>query len=371
MKARPYFLPAGTEKPKTRQNQFGGTVGGPIVQNTAFFFGSYESTDDEQVATRFGTVPTAAMRRGDFSASPTPIYDPLTGAADGSGRTAFAGQHHSGEPARSDRAEADRGPAAADQRQSSDRQLLRDRAVHVRPPQGRRQGQRQPDVEADVLRPPRLDEPQLRQPADVRRPRRSAGQRSVRQDRASALGNTMYDHRKRARISRRRRSSSTPTPAARSSRPARCRTAWTRTSGTDFLGLPGTNGGGRAVRRLAAVRGHQLLADRLRGQRTARPRRRQLAVSVHDQRDLDARPPRHQVRRRHRAAGAEPVRDRSAVGHLHVRRRHDHAPRRRRRRTSSTTTRRSCSACRRPCRAASSRSRTTSRAAATGSSARS
>ena len=91
MKARPYFLPAGTDKPKTRQNQWGGTIGGPIKQNTAFFFGSYETTDDEQIATRFGTVPTAAMRSGDFSASPTPIYDPLTGAADGSGRTAFAG----------------------------------------------------------------------------------------------------------------------------------------------------------------------------------------------------------------------------------------------------------------------------------------
>lgn len=91
MKARPYFLPSGNDKPKTRQNQWGGTFGGPIKQNTAFFFGSYETTDDEQIATRFGTVPTAAMRRGDFSASPTPIYDPLTGAADGSGRTAFAG----------------------------------------------------------------------------------------------------------------------------------------------------------------------------------------------------------------------------------------------------------------------------------------
>jgi hypothetical protein len=91
MKARPYFLPAGSSKPKTRQNQFGGTVGGPIVRDRAFFFGSYESTDDEQIATRFGTVPTAAMRRGDLSASPTPIYNPFTGAADGSGRTAFAG----------------------------------------------------------------------------------------------------------------------------------------------------------------------------------------------------------------------------------------------------------------------------------------
>jgi hypothetical protein len=91
MKARPYFLPAGTDKPDTRQNQFGGTIGGPIVRNKLFFFGSYESTRDKQTATRFGTVPTAAMRAGDMSASPTPIYDPLTGNADGSGRTAFAG----------------------------------------------------------------------------------------------------------------------------------------------------------------------------------------------------------------------------------------------------------------------------------------
>ena len=91
LKARPYFLPAGNTKPKTRQNQFGGTAGGPIVRNKAFFFASYEGSDDEQIATRFGTVPTTAMRRGDLSASPTPIYDPLTGAADGSGRVAFAG----------------------------------------------------------------------------------------------------------------------------------------------------------------------------------------------------------------------------------------------------------------------------------------
>jgi TonB dependent receptor/Carboxypeptidase regulatory-like domain len=91
LKARPYFLPSGEEKPDARQNQFGGTLGGPIVQNRLFFFGSYEGTYDRQRAQRFGTVPTAAMRSGDFSASSTPIYDPLTGNPNGSGRTAFAG----------------------------------------------------------------------------------------------------------------------------------------------------------------------------------------------------------------------------------------------------------------------------------------
>src|SRR5688572_6029460 len=91
MKSRPYFLPEAEDKPEISQHQFGGTIGGPIVRNKAFFFGSYQGTFDKQLAQRFGTVPTAAMRRGDFSASPTPIYDPATGAANGTARTAFAG----------------------------------------------------------------------------------------------------------------------------------------------------------------------------------------------------------------------------------------------------------------------------------------
>jgi outer membrane receptor protein involved in Fe transport len=91
LKSRPYFLPASERKPQASQHQFGGTLGGPIVKNKAFFFGSYQGTFDKQLAQRFGTVPTAAMRNGDFSASPTPIYDPATGAANGSGRTAFTG----------------------------------------------------------------------------------------------------------------------------------------------------------------------------------------------------------------------------------------------------------------------------------------
>ena len=119
LKARPYFLPAAEPKPDARQNQFGGTLGGPIVRNKLFFFGSYEGTYDRQQAQRFGTVPTAAMRRGDFSASPNPIYDPLTGAANGSGRTAFAGNIIPAESPGPDRPEAHRRPAAADLRRSA------------------------------------------------------------------------------------------------------------------------------------------------------------------------------------------------------------------------------------------------------------
>ncbi|MBL8177201.1 MAG: TonB-dependent receptor [Bryobacterales bacterium] len=90
-KAKPFFLPAGERKPKAIFNQMGGTLGGPIVKNKLFFFGSYEGTYDRQFASRLETVPTAAIRRGDMSASPTAIYDPATGAANGSGRTPFSG----------------------------------------------------------------------------------------------------------------------------------------------------------------------------------------------------------------------------------------------------------------------------------------
>jgi hypothetical protein len=90
-KAKPFFLPAGERKPKAIFNQFGGTIGGPIVRNRLFFFGSYEGTFDRQFASRLETIPNAAIRRGDMSASPTPIYDPSTGAVNGTGRTPFPG----------------------------------------------------------------------------------------------------------------------------------------------------------------------------------------------------------------------------------------------------------------------------------------
>ncbi|MPZ17411.1 MAG: TonB-dependent receptor [Luteitalea sp.] len=88
MNARPYF--AETKAPTT-YNQFGFTLGGPIVQNRLFYFGDYQRTNDDLGKVHRLTVPPAEWRNGDFSSAPTTIYDPATGNPDGSGRAAFSG----------------------------------------------------------------------------------------------------------------------------------------------------------------------------------------------------------------------------------------------------------------------------------------
>jgi len=90
LRTQNYFAPAGTPKGDWQYNQYGGTFGGPVVRNKVFYFASYEGTRDRQFLSRTVSVPTEALRRGDLSAAPNPIYDPFTGNPNGSGRTAFA-----------------------------------------------------------------------------------------------------------------------------------------------------------------------------------------------------------------------------------------------------------------------------------------
>jgi Carboxypeptidase regulatory-like domain len=73
-----------------KYTQGGFTFGGPIKRNKLFFFGDFVHTGDDSGRLTQGHVPEPAFRNGDFSAAPTRIYDPLTGNADGSGRTQFA-----------------------------------------------------------------------------------------------------------------------------------------------------------------------------------------------------------------------------------------------------------------------------------------
>jgi hypothetical protein len=67
---------AGATKPANDQNQFGGNLGGPVIKNTAFFFGDYEGTRITRGVTRLTKVPTADERAGIFTSA---IKDPVTG----------------------------------------------------------------------------------------------------------------------------------------------------------------------------------------------------------------------------------------------------------------------------------------------------
>src|SRR3954454_12265448 len=77
--------------PKYINNQFGGSVGGPIKKDKLFYFISYQGTYVRQSTSLYSEVPTPAMKGGNLAASPTAIYDPSTGNANGTGRTRFAG----------------------------------------------------------------------------------------------------------------------------------------------------------------------------------------------------------------------------------------------------------------------------------------
>jgi Carboxypeptidase regulatory-like domain len=70
------------DKPPLNRNQYGGTLGGPIVRNKTFFFGSYSGL--RQTTSTFlntAIVPTALERTGNFTSSSTQPVDPATGQA--------------------------------------------------------------------------------------------------------------------------------------------------------------------------------------------------------------------------------------------------------------------------------------------------
>ncbi|HKS73973.1 MAG TPA: TonB-dependent receptor, partial [Terriglobales bacterium] len=65
--ARNYFNDANFAKSSLRLNQFGGTLGGPIIKNKTFYFLNYEGFRRRAGITRITNVPTLAERAGMFT----------------------------------------------------------------------------------------------------------------------------------------------------------------------------------------------------------------------------------------------------------------------------------------------------------------
>ena len=97
--AAPYSFGTNAAVPVIRANYWGGSIGGPILRNKLFFFANADITQKYGGSSNgFVTVPTAAMRSGDFTGLPT-IYDPTTQTVGANGavkRASFASEYGNG-----------------------------------------------------------------------------------------------------------------------------------------------------------------------------------------------------------------------------------------------------------------------------------
>ncbi len=73
---RNFFVPSTQAKPKLKQNQFGGSLGGPLMRDKLFAFGYYEGYRNTKGTTQNLLVPTEAQRAGNLGGT---VRDPLTG----------------------------------------------------------------------------------------------------------------------------------------------------------------------------------------------------------------------------------------------------------------------------------------------------
>lgn len=71
------FFSLDSRSEDRKRNQFGGTIGGPVIRNRMFFFGGYEGNRQRVAGLRNSLVPTAAQRMGNLAGLPA-IYDPAT-----------------------------------------------------------------------------------------------------------------------------------------------------------------------------------------------------------------------------------------------------------------------------------------------------
>lgn len=81
---------SGVSKPAHLvDNNAGGFVGGHIIKNKLFYFGSYEGDFLRQAYSGIVSIPAPTQLSGNESGSANPIYDPSTGNANGAGRSPF------------------------------------------------------------------------------------------------------------------------------------------------------------------------------------------------------------------------------------------------------------------------------------------
>src|SRR5215469_4992691 len=77
--AKNFFDRGDLPIPQYQLNQFGGSVGGPIIHSKTFFFADYEGFREKQGQTKVITVPTAAAKAGNFAGiAKNGIFDPAT-----------------------------------------------------------------------------------------------------------------------------------------------------------------------------------------------------------------------------------------------------------------------------------------------------
>jgi hypothetical protein len=85
----PFTQPPDRPLPSSKWNQFGGSIGGPLIRSRLFFFGDYQGTRRSNGSSVRLTVPTELVRSTcfnpaitycDLSEYPAPIFDPATGA---------------------------------------------------------------------------------------------------------------------------------------------------------------------------------------------------------------------------------------------------------------------------------------------------
>jgi hypothetical protein len=77
--ARNFFSSGTLPNQPFKQNQFGGSIGGPIQKDKTFFFLNYEGQRTHQTLTQLFTVPTDAERAGNFTGTGITVTNPAAG----------------------------------------------------------------------------------------------------------------------------------------------------------------------------------------------------------------------------------------------------------------------------------------------------